>query len=43
MVGLLVEYIVGFAVGIEFFWKDEEDVFGYIVIELGVFRIVISY
>lgn len=43
MVGLLVEYIVGFAVGIEFFWKEVDDDFGYVVIELGVFRIVVSY
>jgi len=43
MYGLLVEYIVGCAVGLEFFWKEEDDDFGYIVIELFFLRIVISY
>lgn len=43
MMGVLVEYIVGFAVGVEVFWKEEPDDFGYVVVELGVFRIVISY
>lgn len=46
MFGVLVEYIVGFAIGVEVFWKDkddEEDPFGYIVVELGIIRLVVSY
>lgn len=43
MLGVNVEYIVGFACGVEVFWKEDEDDFGYVVIELGFFRIVIAY
>ena len=43
MLGVNVEYIVGCAIGIECFWKDDEDDFGYVVIELGFFRVVIAY
>lgn len=40
---IVLELITGFSVGIEFLFRDEIDENGYVVIDLGVLRVMYIY